>query len=234
MAELKEKYKERKLKGMRKIIAERMSKSSRENAVIMQSRTADVTELLKIREEKKVEYAEKNMGIPSINDLVLKATALALKENPNLNSTFENNIIRTYEDININMAVALPNGLITPVIRNVDKLTIWEISALTKEVAEKAKTARLMPDDMVGGTFTVTNVGMVNVEVSTPIINMPQVGILAVGTIVASLERIDGEILDRQKIYLSLTVDHRIIDGYPAALFLNSVCEKLENSQLLW
>jgi len=137
MTELSGKYKETKLKGMRKIIAERMSLSSRENAVIMQSRTADVTDLLKLREEKKLEYLQNNIKIPTVNDMVLKASALALKENPNLNSTFEDNVIRTYEDININMAVALPNGLITPVIRNVDKLTIWEISTLAKEASQK-------------------------------------------------------------------------------------------------
>lgn len=227
-------FKETKLKGMRKTIAERMAYSSRENAVIMQSRTADVTELLKLREEKKQEYSQTDIKIPSVNDIVLKATALALKEHPNLNSTFEDNIIRTYEDININMAVALPNGLITPVIRNVDKLTLWEISELTKEASEKARTGMLTMEDLLGGTFTVTNVGMVKVEIATPIINSPQVGILAVGTIIPKLERLNGEISDRQKMFLSLTVDHRIIDGYPAALFLNTICDILEKSEILW
>lgn len=234
MVEQSGKYKETKLKGMRKTIAEKMSFSARENAVIMQSRTADVTALLKLREEKKSEYSKENIKIPSINDMVLKATAMALKENPNINSTFEDNIIRTYEDININMAVALPVGLITPVIRNVDKLSIWEINKLTKEASEKARTGMLSVDDMVGGTFTVTNVGMVNVEIATPIINSPQVAILAVGTIIPRLERINGEITDRQKMFLSLTVDHRIIDGYPAALFLNYICDILEKPELLW
>lgn len=234
MSEIYGKYKETKLKGMRKKIAENMAYSSRENAVIMQSRTADVTELLKLREEKKLEHSQDNTKVPSVNDLVLKATALALKENPDINSTFENELIRTYEDVNINMAVALPKGLITPVIRNVDKLTVWEISDLAKELAEKARTGLLTVDDVVGGTFTVTNVGMLKVEISTPIINSPQVGILAVGTIVPRLERINGEIEDRQKMYLSLTVDHRIIDGYPSAVFLNSICDKLEQPQLLW
>lgn len=228
------KYKETKLRGVRKTIAEHMSHSSRENAVIMESRTADVTELIKLREQKKVEYLHKNVSVPSINDMALKATALSLKEHPNLNSTFENNVIRTYEDININMAVALPNGLITPVIRNVDQLSIWEISQLTNEAAEKVKTGTFTMEDITGGSFTVTNVGMVKVEVCTAIINFPQVGILAIGTIVPRLERINGEIVDRLKMYLSITVDHRIIDGYPAALFLNTICDTLEKPQLLW
>lgn len=232
MTELNSGFKETKLRGMRKTIAQRMALSSRENASITQTRTVDVTEFLALREQKRGEYEDKR--IPSINDLVLKATGLALREHANMNSTFEDNIIRTYEDININVAVALPNGLITPVIRKVDLLSVWEISSLARELAEKARTGKLTLEDLTGGTFTVTNVGMLKVETATPIINMPQVGILAVGTIVPKLERIDGEIVDRQKMFLSLTVDHRVIDGYPAALFVNTICDLLEKPELLW
>ena len=232
MTELNSGFKETKLRGMRKTIAQRMALSSRENASITQTRTVDVTEFLALREQKRGEYEDKR--IPSINDLVLKATGLALREHANMNSTFEDNIIRTYEDININVAVALPNGLITPVIRKVDLLSVGEISSLARELAEKARTGKLTLEDLTGGTFTVTNVGMLKVETATPIINMPQVGILAVGTIVPKLERIDGEIVDRQKMFLSLTVDHRVIDGYPAALFVNTICDLLEKPELLW
>lgn len=234
MGEQAEKYKEKKLKGMRKTIAENMAYSSRENAAITQTRTTDVTELLKLRELKKTEYQQHGNKAPSINDLVIKATAMALREHLNLNSTFQENIIRTYEDININMAVALPNGLITPVIFNADKLSPEEISLLTIIAAEKARTNALTVDEISGGTFTVTNVGMVKIETATPIINSPQIGILAVGAIVPRLERIDGEIVDRFKMFLSLTVDHRIIDGYPAALFLNTICDVLERPESLW
>jgi len=234
MDEQSRKFKEIKLRGMRKTIAENMAYSSKENAAITQSRTADVTELIKLREQKKVEYVQQGISIPSVNDMVLKATALALREHPSLNSTFQGDVIRTYDDININMAVALPNGLITPVILNTDKLSLWEISKLAREAAEKARNNLLTVDDIMLGTFTVTNVGMVKVEIATPIINSPQVGILAVGTIVPRLERINGEIVDCFKIFLSLTVDHRIIDGYPAALFLNSVCDFLEKPVTLW
>lgn len=230
----KERYKEVKLRGIRKTIAEHMVRSARENAVIMESRTADVTELIKLREQKKKEKMAEDILIPSINDLVLKATALSLKEHPNLNATFENDMIRIYEDININMAVALPNGLITPVIRNVDQLSIWDICKMTKEATEKVKTGMFDMDDITGGTFTVTNVGMLKIEVATAIINYPQVGILTIGTVVPRLERINGDIADRLKIFLSITVDHRIIDGYPAAMFLNTICDILEKPELLW
>jgi pyruvate dehydrogenase E2 component (dihydrolipoamide acetyltransferase) len=234
MAENSPKFKETKLKGVRKTIAEHMIKSSRENAVIMMSRKTDVTELIEYRKAKKKEQTGENINFPSVNDLVLKATALALKEHPNINSTFENEIIKTYEDININMAVAVPDGLITPVIKNADKLSLSEIAETSKKMSEKVKKGMFTMEDIMGGTFTVTNVGMLKVEVATSIINYPQVGILAVGTVVPSLERIDGSIKDTLKMYLSLTVDHRIIDGYPAALFLNTICEKLENSKELW
>jgi pyruvate dehydrogenase E2 component (dihydrolipoamide acetyltransferase) len=227
-------FKETKLKGVRKTIAEHMIKSSKENAVIMISRKTDVTDLIEYRNEKKKELQDKNTYFPSVNDLVLKATALALKEHPNINSTFENEIIRTYEDININMAVALPDGLITPVIKNTDKLSLMEIAETSKKMSEKVKKGMFTMEDIMGGTFTVTNVGMLKVEVATSIINYPQVAILAVGTVVPCLERIEGEIKDRLNMYLSLTVDHRIIDGYPAALFLNTICEILENPKKLW
>jgi pyruvate dehydrogenase E2 component (dihydrolipoamide acetyltransferase) len=227
-------YKDTKFRGIRKRIAEKMIFSSRENASFTQCRRADVTEFLKLRDKKKIEYAKQDIKVPSINDIVLKATALALIEHPGLNSTFEDKMIRTYEDINLNMAVTLTEGLITPVIPNVDKLSVWDISKLTKEAAQKAREGTLTVEDIMGGTFTVTNVGMVKIEVATPIINSPQVGILAFGTIVPELQRVDGEIIDLFKMFLSLTVDHRIIDGYPAALFLNSVCDILENPKVLW
>jgi pyruvate dehydrogenase E2 component (dihydrolipoamide acetyltransferase) len=227
-------YKDTKFRGMRKRIAEKMALSSRETASFTQCRRADVTEFLKLRDQKKIEYSEKDIKVPSINDMVLKATALALRDHTDLNSTFQDNMIRTYDDININMAVTLPNGLITPVIPNVDKLSVWDIAKLTIEAAEKARNGALTVEDVMGGTFTVTNVGMVKVEMATPIINHPQVGILAFGTIVPELQRVDGEIVDRLKMFLNLTVDHRIIDGYPAAVFLNSVCDILENPIQLW
>jgi pyruvate dehydrogenase E2 component (dihydrolipoamide acetyltransferase) len=227
-------YKESKYRGMRKAIGEKMAYSSRENATITQTRKADVTEFLQMRKKKKAEYSDQGISVPSVNDLALKAIALALRDHPNLNSTFENELIRTYEDINISMAVALENGLITPVIRNVDKLSVWEISKLTKEAAEKAKSGKLGIEDVTGGTFTITNVGMVKIEGTTAIINSPQVGIMAIGTTEKQVQIDDGELVERSKMYLSLTVDHRIIDGYPAALFLNSVCDILENSAVLW
>jgi pyruvate dehydrogenase E2 component (dihydrolipoamide acetyltransferase) len=224
-------YTETKVRGLRKIIAERMSLSAHENAAIMLSRAADVTELMELHEKSKKEAEGKGVKAPSINDMVLKAAALALRKHPALNSTYENGIVRTYEDININMAVAIPNGLMTPVIRNADTLSVNEIMAVTRELTEKARTGALAVEDMMGGTFTVTNVGKMKIEVATAIINPPQVAILCVGAVVPRLERINGEIADRFRLYLSLTADHRIIDGYPASLYLETLCEILEKPE---
>jgi len=224
-------YTETKVRGLRKIIAERMSLSVHENAAIMLSRAADVTELMELHEKSKKEAEDKGVKAPSINDMVLKAAALALRKHPALNSTYENGIVRTYEDININMAVAIPNGLMTPVIRNADTLNVNEIMAVTRELTEKARTGALAVEDMMGGTFTVTNVGKMKIEVATAIINPPQVAILCVGAVVPRLERINGEIADRFRLYLSLTADHRIIDGYPASLYLETLCEILEKPE---
>ena len=224
-------YTETKVRGLRKIIAERMSQSAHENAAIMLSRAADVTELMELHEKSKKEAEDKGVKAPSINDMVLKAAALALRKHPALNSTYENGIVRTYEDININMAVAIPNGLMTPVIRNADTLGVNEIMAVTRELTEKARTGALAVEDMMGGTFTVTNVGKMKIEVATAIINPPQVAILCVGAVVPRLERINGEIADRFRLYLSLTADHRIIDGYPASLYLETLCEILEKPE---
>jgi pyruvate dehydrogenase E2 component (dihydrolipoamide acetyltransferase) len=227
-------YKETLLKGMRKTIAEHMAKSSRENAVIMISRHVDVTDLLEMRKNKREDYTLEKKAFPSINDLVIKSVALALKEHTSLNATFQDERIRTYEECHINLAVAVENGLITPVIRNVGQLTIDEIAEKTGEAIDKVKNGMFGMDDITGGTFTITNVGMVKVEVATAIINYPQVAILAVGAILPQLEMHNGDIIQRQKMVLSLTVDHRIIDGHPAALFLNEICDKLESPETIW
>jgi pyruvate dehydrogenase E2 component (dihydrolipoamide acetyltransferase) len=158
----------------------------------------------------------------------MKAVAYALQEHPNLNATYEDGVIRVYEDINLSFAVALEDGLITPVIRNVDKKGVREISAEAAELAAKAREGTLEAKDLQDGTFTVTNLGMYGIEVSTPIINPPQVGILAVGSIQPYLVLEEDTVVQRYKLQLSLTVDHRIIDGAPGAEFLQTVAKYLE------
>jgi pyruvate dehydrogenase E2 component (dihydrolipoamide acetyltransferase) len=227
-------YTETKLLGMRKTIAERMLYSSQETAPVVLMRSVDITALKNLRDLKKEEYAAKGTKPPSINDLMMKAAALALEKHPHLNATFEKGVVRTYEDINFNMAIATDAGLITPVIKNINKLGIDEIGEKVRELSQKANSAALSGEDLAGGTFTVTNLGMLGIEVSTPILNPPQVAIIAFGTIQPYLALENGQVVERYKTFFSLTLDHRIIDGYPGALYLQTLAEILADPGQLW
>jgi pyruvate dehydrogenase E2 component (dihydrolipoamide acetyltransferase) len=227
-------YTETKLMGMRKTIAERMLYSSKETAPVVLMRSVDISALHDLRQQKKAEYEARGQKPPSINDLMMKAAALALEQHPKLNSTFENGVVRTYEDINFNMAIAIDAGLITPVIRNINKLHIDEISKKAKELGQKANAGTITGQDMQGGTFTVTNLGMLGIEVSTPILNPPQVAIMAFGTIQPYLVLENGQVVQRYKTFFSLTLDHRIVDGYPGAQYLYTLAEILQSPEQLW
>lgn len=227
-------YTETKLLGMRKTIAERMLYSSQETAPVVLMRSVDITALKNLRDLKKEEYAAKGTKPPSINDLMMKAAALALEKHPHLNATFEKGVVRTYEDINFNMAIAIDAGLITPVIKNINKLGIDEIGEKVRELSQKANSGALSGEDLAGGTFTVTNLGMLGIEVSTPILNPPQVAIIAFGTIQPYLVLENGQVVERYKTFFSLTLDHRIIDGYPGALYLQTLAEILADPGQLW
>ncbi len=165
---------------------------------------------------------------------MMKAAALALEKHPHLNATFEKGVVRTYEDINFNMAIAIDAGLITPVIKNINKLGIDEIGEKVRELSQKANSGALSGEDLAGGTFTVTNLGMLGIEVSTPILNPPQVAIIAFGTIQPYLVLENGQVVERYKTFFSLTLDHRIIDGYPGALYLQTLAEILADPGQLW
>ena len=231
---LEPKSKESKLTGMRKVIAIRMLKSSNETAPVSMARYADVTELVKSRESRKAEFKAAGKPLPSYNDLMIKAAALALKQHPNMNATYEDEVIYEWENININMAVSVDAGLTVPVIRDADKKSIFEINAAAKDLAERATKNKLTGDELAGGTFTVTNLGMYGIEVSTPIINLPEVAILGVGTIKPRLVLEDGQVVEKKEMGLSLTVDHRIIDGAPGAEFLKTVVGILGEPEQLW
>lgn len=231
---LEPKCAESKLTGMRKVIAARMMSSSHGTAPVTIMRTVDITELIQSREAKKAAFAAEGRKAPSFNDFMIKASALALKEHPAINATYENETLFAWEDININMAVAVAAGLTVPVIRKADKKSVFEIGAEAKALAEKADENRLTGEDLSGGTFCVTNLGMKDVEFSTPIINPPEVAILGVGTIKPYLALEDGAVTERHQTFLSLTVDHRIIDGAPGAAFLQTLAEILQDTDRLW
>jgi pyruvate dehydrogenase E2 component (dihydrolipoamide acetyltransferase) len=213
------------LKGMRKIIAERMLKSHTEIPTVTLNAKADVTELYEIR--KQINQSGRNRI--TINDFILKAAASALKESPYINASLEGDEIVQKEEINIGMAVALEEGLIVPVIRNADKLSLNDISKRAKDLAKRARDGKLSPDEYKGGTFTVSNLGMYGIVSFTPIINQPESAILGVCSIEEELKMIGGKIEERKVMGLSLTFDHRVVDGAQSALFLNKIKSLLEN-----
>lgn len=209
------------LVGIKKTTAERVAKSFRtapHSTVVME---VDMTNATKLRKEKQISYTE----------LLVKVVAEALRKHPLLNSTLtEDEKIRVYEDINIGVAVATEQGLVVPVIHNADKKPLEEIGSTLQELAEKAKVGKLVKEDLIGGTFTITNLGMYGVDLFMPIINPPEAAILGVGKVVDKPVVESGEIVVKPIMTLSLAYDHRIVDGAPAAQFLQEIKKTLETS----
>lgn len=201
--------------NIRRLIAKRMVYSKNISAPVTYFKEIDISLLL----EKK-----KKMNV-SFNDLMVWLVAKALSKHRYLNSSLLENEIILYEDINIGIAVNSTFGLLVPVIRNVDKKSITYISREIKEVIKKIGERKIIPDDLYGGTFTITNLGMLGIKFFTPILNQPQAGILGIGSISDKLSMKEDIIKITPIISLSLTCDHRIIDGASAAEFLNTLNE---------
>ena len=206
-------------KGIRKTIADRMMHSLQGSAQLTLSTEADVTAATDLRA---------HLGRDSdftYTDLMIHAVARALRRHPRLNSSLEGANISLREEINIGMAVALEEGLIVPVIRNADRKSLREIARDTKDLGQRAREGKLRVEDVENGTFTITNLGTYGVDSFTPIINHGQAAILGLGRIIEKPAIYRGEIARRSMMVLSLTFDHRIVDGAPAAAFLQTVIE---------
>lgn len=214
----------KKLSGMRKVVAERMLASHTQIPSVTQTVKVDVTELLALREKLKECGAK-----ISINDMVLKATAMALKANPHMLVSYSDGAVIQHEQVNLGMAVALDDGLIVPVIRDADKLSLSELAYCAKDLATRAKNGGLRMEEYQGSTFSVSNLGMFGVESFSPIINQPNAAILGVCAVDKELVLSDaGELINRSVMRLSLTYDHRLMDGAVAAKFELAVKEYLE------
>ncbi len=212
------------LKGMRKVIAERMRSSLDTAAQATHNVDVEMTEAVRLR------AMLKEAGIKvSYNDIILKTAAAALEQMPALNCSLQGDEILSYRDINIGMAVALEEGLIVPVMRDVVHKNLEEINSESRELGEKAKSGKLMPEELNGAVFTVSNLGMYGLDRFTAIINEPESGILAVGAIKDKPVAVDGKLEIRPVCSLTLTYDHRVIDGAPAAEFLMLIKSILEN-----
>ncbi len=209
------------LRGMRKVIAERMQQSLQGSAQLTISTEVDVTQLIDRRQQVRQEF---NV---TYTDFIVQACAHALRQHPRMNAHLEGDIIRANTDIHVGLAVALDEGLIVPVVRDADKKSLKDIAAEAKTLAEKARASQLKLEEVSGGTFTVSNLGMYGVDAFTPIINAPQSGILGVGRIVEKPVIHRGEVTRRSMMVLSLTFDHRVIDGAPAGAFLQTVADLL-------
>ena len=164
----------------------------------------------------------------SFNDIVLKACAVALKQNPNINSSWLGDKIRRYSYINIGVAVAIEDGLLVPVVKNADQKSLSAINAEVKMRAEKAKSRKLSTDEMTGNTFTISNLGMFGIEEFTAIINPPDACILAVSGIQEKPVVRDGQIVVGHTMKVTLSCDHRVVDGATGAAFLNTLKGILE------
>ncbi|HKP31976.1 MAG TPA: dihydrolipoamide acetyltransferase family protein, partial [Chitinophagaceae bacterium] len=219
---------------MRKLIAKHMVDSKHTSAHVTSFAEADVTNMVLWRDRAKKEFEKREGEKITFTPLFIEAIVKCIKKYPWLNSSIDGDKLIVKKDINIGMATALPSGnLIVPVIRNADQLNLVGLTKQVNNLANSARNNRLRPDDTQGGTFTLTNVGSFGSIMGTPIINQPQVAILAVGAIKKRpvvIETQQGDsIAIRHMMYLSMSYDHRIIDGALGATFLTAVAKELEN-----
>ncbi len=214
-----------KLAGMRKVVSQRMWASHNEIPPVTQNIKVDVTALMKFRKMLLAETGKKY----SVNDLILKATAKCLRQHPEMLVSLDGDQIIQRAHVNLGMAVALDAGLIVPVIRDADKLSLDALSAAAKDLATRAKENKLGADEYKGSTFTVSNLGMFGIETFTPIINQPDAAILGVCAIHDELDMDDeGKLFKKQVMRLSCTLDHRLLDGSVVAKFEMDLRDLLE------
>jgi pyruvate/2-oxoglutarate dehydrogenase complex dihydrolipoamide acyltransferase (E2) component len=220
---------------VQRLTAERMLQSHIESARVTVLAEADVTELVNLRKKFNVKYVDARKNTISITSIYVKIIARALSEHPHLNATLVGNSLHLLDEININIAIATQDGnLLVPVIHNADRLNIVEIEQLLTDLRDRAKHKKLKPADMRGGTFTVTNGGMFSaIRWTTPILNIPQCAILGLGAITPTVAVYKDEIVIRSMIPLSLTFDHRALNGYPASDFLQTVANISANPESL-
>ena len=220
------------MEGIREIIADRMTLSVQTNANVTLHTEVDATALVELRGMLNDKLQAREVSL-TYTDLLVKVVAHALKEHPRINATLTDEGIYLLSEINIGVAVALEDGLVVPVVRNADTERLSEISAQVKNFAERARSNQLTPGELQGGTFTITNLGNFGIDAFTPIINPPESAILGVGRILKKPVVHNDEIVIRSMLTLSLTFDHRVVDGAPAAQFLQAVSGYIQDPYLL-
>ncbi len=218
-----------KMDTMRKAIAEHMVRSKHTSAHVGSVSEADLTSIVKFREKHKTPFEKREGFKLTFTPFFLDAVVKALKDFPLLNASVDGDSILLRKEINIGVAVALENGLIVPVIKNADQKNLVGLAKAVNDLAARARNKKLMPDEVTGGTFTVTNPGSFGNLYGFPIINQPQVAILGIGAIKKRPVVIDDAIAIRSMVYISMSYDHRIIDGALGGMFMQKVVYYLEN-----
>lgn len=222
-------YHDEKLSNVRKAIAKSMKKSLTETAQLTHHSSFDATDMMAYRKQLKAS-AEK-LGLPNItyNDMLLFAVSRVLKNHPVLNAHYLDDKIRYFDHVHLGMAVDTPRGLLVPTIFNADQKSLAEIAKESKELAAAAQSGSISPDLLSGATFTISNLGSLDIEVFTPIINPPQTGILGVDCVTDRIRVVNGQITAYPAMGISLTYDHRALDGAPASRFLKDLKTAMES-----
>ncbi|MGC8825920.1 MAG: 2-oxo acid dehydrogenase subunit E2, partial [Anaerolineae bacterium] len=210
----------------------RMSASAHTTAAVTLFTEVDASALVQLRESFKQSPLAGGL-VPGYNEILVLIVARALQEHPNMNARLVENRIEQLAAINIGVAVDTERGLLVPVIRDAASKRLRDIVAEFRTLVERARAGQSLPDDLTGGTFTITNLGMYEIDGFTPIINLPECAILGVGRIVEKPVAVNGQVVIRPRMVLSLTFDHRINDGAPAARFLQRIKQFIERPYLL-
>jgi len=227
-----EEFEVKKISNIRKLIAQKMHESLQSTAQLTHHLSADARKMLSLRAKFKSEFEKGNSENITINDLVCFAVIKALKKHPNVNIHFLNDSIRTFSKVHLGLAVDTERGLMVPVIRNADDLSIQGLSSQIKSLANSCKKGSIQPELIASesGTFTISNLGMYGIEMFTPVLNIPQVGILGVNTIINRPADLGGGAFGFVPVIgLSLTYDHRALDGAPASAFLKTIKDEIES-----
>jgi pyruvate dehydrogenase E2 component (dihydrolipoamide acetyltransferase) len=221
------------VKGVRKIIANRTLESLQTTAQLTLNTTAEVRAMLAYRQRLKQSAEGLGLQAVSLNDLILFAVSRTLPQFPALNALFEGETIAQYQQVHLGFAVDTPRGLLVPVIRQANSLSLKQISHEARRLATACVENRITPAEMQGGTFTVTNLGSFGIESFTPVLNPPQVGILGVGNVNLKPVEVGGQVEFIPHLGLSLTINHQVVDGAPAARFLQTLSRGLAEFEML-
>ncbi|MFN8523799.1 MAG: dihydrolipoamide acetyltransferase family protein [Chloroflexota bacterium] len=218
------------LSGMRRTIARRLTESMQTAPHFYVTSVVDVSALVQVRAQMNQQLTDAGeAGRISVNDFIVKAAALSLRAMPEVNVSYGGDRLLRKSRIHVGIAVALENGLVVPVVRDADRASLGEISRATRDLAERARAGKLAPAELTGGTFTVSNLGMFGVEQFTAVINPPEAAILAVGGVATEPAYVEGQLVPRERMRLTLSVDHRALDGATGARFLQRIKSLLES-----